>query len=67
MTVVFAALAVARKIEAVTGWSLKKFITTARRYREVEIVVGGHAVTAADPLPEDLAAALEALKQCALN
>lgn len=67
LTVVFAALAVARKIEAVTGWSLKKFITTARRYREVEIVVGGHAVTAADPIPEDLAEALEALKQCALN
>ncbi|KAB1640346.1 IS1634 family transposase [Gulosibacter chungangensis] len=63
LTVVFAALAVARQIEAVTGWSLKKFITTARRYREVEITVGGHTVTAADPIPDDLAQALEVLKQ----
>jgi hypothetical protein len=29
---VFAALAVSRWIEAQTGWSIRKFIKTARRY-----------------------------------
>jgi hypothetical protein len=33
LTVVFAALAVSRWIEARTGWSIRKFVRTARRYR----------------------------------
>ena len=33
LTVVFAALAVSRWIEARTGWSIKKFIRTARPLR----------------------------------
>ena len=33
LTVVFAALAVSRWIEARTGWSIKKFVRTACRYR----------------------------------
>ena len=63
LTVVFAALAVARRLEHLTGWSLKKFITTARRYKTVTIRAGGQDITAADPLPEDLAAALKAVHQ----
>jgi hypothetical protein len=39
LTVVFAALAVGRWIEDQTGWSIKKFIRTARRYRTVTIRV----------------------------
>ena len=54
----FAALAVSRWIEARTGWSIKKFVRTARRYRTVEIQAGDHTVTAADPLPDDLRQAL---------
>jgi hypothetical protein len=54
LTIVFAALAVSRWIEDRTGWSIKKFVRTARRYRTIEIQVGPHAVTAADPLPDDL-------------
>lgn len=50
----FATLAVTRLIEARTGWSIKKFIRTARRYRTVQIQVGKHTVTAEDPLPPDL-------------
>jgi hypothetical protein len=34
---VFAALAVTRLIETNTGWSIKKFVRTARRYRTIEI------------------------------
>jgi hypothetical protein len=61
LTIVFAALAVSRWIENRTGWSIKKFVRTARRYRTVEIQAGEHTITAADPLPDDLRRALEAI------
>jgi hypothetical protein len=54
LTVVFAALAVGRWIEDTTGWSIKKFVKTARRYRTIQIQAGAHTITAADPLPDDL-------------
>jgi hypothetical protein len=59
LTVVFAALAISRWIEHTTGWSIRKFVRTARRYRTVEIQVGEHTITAADPLPADLSEALD--------
>ncbi|GAA2218139.1 IS1634-like element IS1549 family transposase [Micromonospora olivasterospora] len=59
LTIVFAALAVSRWIEDRTGWSIKKFVRTARRYRTVEIQAGAHTITAADPLPDDLRNALD--------
>ena len=62
LTIVFAALAVSKLIEAETGWSIKKFVRTTRRYRTIEIQAGQHTITAADPLPEDLADALNALR-----
>jgi hypothetical protein len=52
--VVFAALAVSRRIEHCTSWSIKKLVRTARRYRTIEIQASGHTITAADPLPDDL-------------
>ena len=52
--IVLAALAVSRWLEQCTGWSIKKFVRTARRYRTVSIRVGDHIIPAADPLPEDL-------------
>jgi hypothetical protein len=58
LTIVFAALAVSRWIERQTGWSIRKFIKTARRYRTIEIQAGPHTITAADPLPDDLRVAL---------
>ncbi|WP_419197579.1 IS1634 family transposase [Microbispora hainanensis] len=62
LTIVFAALAVGRWIEARTGWSIKKFIRTARRYRTVHIQAGNHVLTAADPLPTDLRDALKQIR-----
>ena len=59
LTIVFAALAVSRWIEHQTGWSIRRFTKTARRYRTFQIQAGRHAVTAADPLPADLRAALD--------
>jgi hypothetical protein len=61
LTIVFAALAVSRWIEAQTGWSIRKFVKTARRYRTIEIRAGRQTITAADPLPDDLRQALEAI------
>jgi hypothetical protein len=59
LTTVLAALAVSRWIETTTGWSIRKFVRTARRYRVVQIQAGAHIVTAEDPLPDDLADVLE--------
>jgi transposase len=59
LTIVFAALAVSRWIEAQTGWSIRKFIRTARRYKTIEIQAGAHTITAANPLPDDLRGALD--------
>ena len=61
LTIVLAALAVSRWIEHATGWSIRKFVTTARRYRTIEIQAGQHAITAADPLPGELRLAIEAI------
>jgi hypothetical protein len=58
LTIVLAALAVTHLIEDCTGWSIKRFVRTARRYRTVQIRAGGHILTAQDPLPADLTDAL---------
>ena len=58
LTIVFAALAVTHWIEHQTGWSIKKFVRTVRRYRTVQIKAGGQILTAADPLPDDVSEAL---------
>ena len=58
LTIVLAALAVSRWIEHRTGWSIRKFVKTARRYRTIQIQAGDHVITAADPLPDDLREAL---------
>jgi len=59
LTIVFAALAVSRWIEARTGWSIRKSVRTARRYRTIQIQAGSHVITAADPVPDDLRQALD--------
>ena len=61
LTIVFAAMAVSRWIENTTGWSIRKFVKTARRYRTIQIQAGDHVITAADPLPDDLRLAVEAI------
>jgi len=61
LTIVFAALAVSRWIERQTGWSIRKFVKTARRYRTIQIQAGPHFITATDPLADDFRQALEAI------
>ena len=58
LSIVVAAMAVSHHIETQTGWSIKKFVRTARRYRTVKIQAGTQTLTAADPLPDDLRSAL---------
>ena len=58
LSVVFAALAVTRLLEETTGWSIRRFVRTARRYRTVQILAGTQLLTAQDPVPDDLNDAL---------
>jgi hypothetical protein len=48
-------------VEHQTGWSIRRFVKTARRYRTIQIQAGDHVITAADPLPNELRQALEAI------
>jgi transposase len=54
LSIVFAALAVSHWIEHQTGWSIKKFVQTLRRYRTVTIRAGNHTLIAADPPAADI-------------
>jgi hypothetical protein len=47
LTIVFAALAVSRWIEHQTGWSIRKFVKTARRYRTIQ----SRSATTSSPPP----------------
>ena len=58
LNVVFAGLAVARHIEAATGWSIDRFVKTMRHYKTITLDVAGHAVAAQDPIPDDIRAIL---------
>jgi hypothetical protein len=62
LSIVVTALAVSHYIERQTGWSIKKFVRTARRYRTVKIKAGSHTLTAADPLPNHLRDALTKIR-----
>jgi hypothetical protein len=58
LAVVFVALAVTHEIETRTGWSIKRFVRTTRRYRTIAIRAGRQTITAEEPLPTDLRDAL---------
>ena len=58
LSIVFAALAATRHVEAATGWSIKRFVRTARRYHTVHIKIGNQSLTAEEPRPDDLRDAL---------
>ena len=58
LTIVFAALVDTHLIEDRIGWSIKRFIRSARRYRTVQIRAGHQVLTAEDPLADVLPDAL---------
>lgn len=49
LTIVFAALAIARHLQDATGLSIKKIIRTLRPLQQITIRIAGHEHTAADP------------------
>ena len=59
LTIVCAALAVARWLEASTGVSVKQLVKNLRRYRTIDI----QAVTAEDPLPDKVTDLLDRIHQ----
>jgi hypothetical protein len=61
LTIVLAALAVSRWIEQHTGWPIRRFGKTARRYRTIQIQAGQHLITAAGPIPDDLRHAIDTI------
>jgi hypothetical protein len=67
LSIVFAAMAVSHWIETQTGWSIKKFVRTARRYRTVQIKAGRQTLTAADPLPDELRDALAKIERSGVH
>ena len=46
-----AALAVSRRIEPQTGWSIRRFVKTARRSRTSQIQAGQHTTSASGQGP----------------
>ena len=45
LSIVVAAMAVSYYTETQTGWSIKKFVRTTRRYRTVKIKAGNQTLT----------------------
>lgn len=53
LTIVFAALAIARDLQARTGWSIKKLVQTLRPLRHVTITIGSQTLEAAPTIPPE--------------
>ena len=65
LTVVFAALAVARYLQDRTGWTIKRLVRTLRPLQSVTITIAGHQITAQPRLESETAALLDDLADLA--
>lgn len=54
LTIVFTALAIARDLQARTGWSLRKLVQALRPLQHVTIQLGGQQLQAEPRIPDDL-------------
>jgi len=61
LTIVFAALAIARDLQNRTGLSIRKIVQTLRPLQQITVQIAGHEHVAADPVPAEAAAILRAL------
>ena len=61
LTIVFAALAIARYLQDETGMSIKKIIHTLRPIQQIRVRIAGHEHLAEDPLSPAARSILEAL------
>ena len=62
LTVVMAALAIARHLQDTTGISIKRIIHALKPLQEITINLNGHHLTAADPLTPEAEEILTALR-----
>ncbi|WP_259559044.1 IS1634 family transposase [Brachybacterium sillae] len=62
LTIVFTALAMARLLQAQTGFSIRKIIRTLRPLQDVTITLAGQDITAKAELTDDARTILKALK-----
>ena len=60
LTIVFAALAVARYLQDATGISIKKIVRTLRPLQQITVRIAGHEHLAADPLNDPARQVLDA-------
>lgn len=61
LTIVFAALAIARYLQHTTGISIKKIVRTLRPLQQITVRIAGHEHLAADPLTPTAQQILDAL------
>ena len=61
LTIVFAALAVARHLQDVTGLSIRKIVQTLRPFQQITVRIAGHEHIAQDPLTPSAREILHAL------
>jgi hypothetical protein len=61
LTIVFAALAVARHLQDATGLSIRKIVQTLRPLQQITVRIAGHEHLAHDPLTPEAEAILQAL------
>jgi len=62
LTIVFAALAVARYLQDATGLSIRKIVRTLRPLQQVTVRIAGHDHVAQDPLSDTAEAILHDVK-----
>ncbi len=62
LTIVFAALAIARHLQDATGMSIKKIVRTLRPLQQMSVRIAGHDHLAEDPLTPAAHAILDALE-----
>ena len=62
LTIVFAALAIARHLQNTTGYSIRKIVQTLRPLQQITVRIAGHEHTAEDPTTPDAQAILDALR-----
>ncbi len=61
LTIVFAALAIARYLQDATGLSIKKIVQTLRPIQQITVRIAGHEHLATDPITPTAQAILDAL------
>jgi len=61
LTIVFAALAIARHLQNTTGLSIRKIVNTLRPLQQITVRIAGHDHTAEDPITPDAQVILDTL------